>query len=99
MGRIEFEGWNVRLDDIEALNRSPEVSRIGLIFEQHPGLVSAVTEGNVAAYYCILLEVKQRLVSGGFNITVELSTGKKKKIVLSPTFVTENGKDITSLIR
>ena len=99
MGWIEFEGWNVVLDDIEALNRSPEVSRIGLVFEQHPGLVSASAKGNVAAYYCILVEVKQRLISGGFNVAVELSNGDKKAVVLYPDFVTENEKDITFLIR
>ena len=101
MGWIEFEGWNAKVDDIDVLNRSPEVSRVGLIFTQHPGLISASAKGNVSAYYNILVEVKRRLVAGsvGFNVVVELSTGVKKTIVLSPTFVTENGKDITSFIR
>lgn len=99
MGWIEFESWNVKLKDIKALNKSPEVSRLGLVFEELPGLVSASAKGNVAPYYCILVEVKRQLISGGFNVTVELSNGEKKAIVLCPTLVTENEKDITFLIR
>jgi len=99
MGAIEFEGWNVEIDDLDALNTSREVTRIGLVFEQYPGLVSASANGNVATYYNILAEVRRRMVSGGFNVTVELSTSEKKAILLTPSFVTENGKDISSLIR
>lgn len=99
MGWIEFEGWNVKLGDIEVLNRSRKISRIGFVFEQHPGLISASAKGNVAAYYCILVEVKRQLISGRFNVSVELTTGEKKTIVLYPSFVTENEKDITSLTR
>jgi len=99
MGSIEFEGWDVEIDDIEALNRSSEVSRIGLNFEQHPGMICASAEGNVAAYYCILVEVKRHMISGGFNVTVTRGTGEKKVINLYPTFVIENDVDITSLIR
>lgn len=99
MGHIEFEGWNVEIDDIKTLNRSPEVSRMGLIFEQHANLICASARGNVSAYYCILVEVKRRLISGGFNVNVTLSTGEKREILLCPTFVTENDEDITRLIR
>lgn len=79
MGHIEFEGWNVEIDDIKTLNRSPEVLRMGLIFEQHANLICASARGNVSAYYCILVEVKRRLISGGFNVNVTLSTGEKEK--------------------
>lgn len=99
MGSIEFEGWSVEIDDLGVLNRSREASRIGLTFEQHPGLICASAKGNVACYYNILCEVRQRLISGSFNVSVELSTGEKKQIILAPTFVTENGKDITFLIQ
>jgi hypothetical protein len=99
MGWIEFEGWNVEIDNIAALNRSPEVSRIGLNFEQHPGMICASAEGDVSAYYCILVEVKRRLISGTFNVTVTRGTGEKKVIDLHPSFVIENDVDITSLIQ
>lgn len=98
MGTIDFEGWNVEVDDIDLLNKSPEVARVGLVFEQYPDLVSASAKGNVSAYYVILQEVKRRLVSGGFNVDVEFSTGEKKIILLTPYSVIENRKDITSLI-
>lgn len=97
VGRIEFEGWKVEVDDIAALNRAKEVSRIGLVFEQYPGLVSASADGNVAAYYNILSEVKGHLISGGFNVTVEMTTGEKKNINLTRALVLENGEDITGL--
>lgn len=98
MGSIDFEGWNVEVDDIELLNRSPEVARVGLVFEQYPGLVSASTKGNVSAYYAILQAVKRRLVSGGFNVNVVLNTGEKKTILLTLDAVIEDRKDITSRI-
>lgn len=98
MGSICFEGWGVHVDDLAALNKSPEVKRLGLVFEQHPGLVSGSAKGNFAACYNILVEVRRRLVSGTFNVVVELSTGDKKDILLSPSYVIENGEDITWLI-
>ncbi|MDO8263614.1 MAG: hypothetical protein Q7T21_10360 [Gallionella sp.] len=99
MESIDFEGWKVKIDDLEALNRSHEVSRIGLVFEQHPGLICASAEGNLSAYYCILSEVRRRIISGAFNVTVELKTGVKKKILLSQTVATENDKDIMFLVQ
>lgn len=69
-----------------------------LVFEQFPGLVSASTQGNVSAYYLILKEIRQRLVSGSFNGKVTLSTGEEKTIILSTDFVTENGEDISDFI-
>lgn len=98
MGSIEFEGWNVVIDDIQKLNNSTEISRLGLVFEQFPGLISASAQGNVSAYYVILKEIRQRLISGGFNGTVKLSTGEEKIIILSAGFVTENWEDITDFI-
>lgn len=98
MGSIEFEGWNVVIDDIHKLNNSTEISRLGLVFEQFPGLVSASAEGNVSTYYVILKEIRQRLVSGGFNGTVKLSTGENRTIILSADLVTENCEDITDFI-
>lgn len=99
MGHIEFEGWNVEIDDIKTLNRSPEVSRMRLIFEQHANLICASARGNVSAYYIILVEVKRRLISGSFIVNVTLSTGEERKIVLWPDYVNENDEDITRLIR
>lgn len=98
MGSIEFEGWNVVIDDMQKLNNSAEISRLGLVFEQFPGLVSASAQGNVSAYYVILNEMRQRLVSGGFNGAVKLSTGEEKTITLSTDFVTENWEDITDFV-
>lgn len=97
MGSIEFEGWNVEVDDIAALNSADEVSRMGLVFERYPGLICASAQGNVSAYYVILSEVKSHLVCGGFNVKVETSAGEKKLIELSPNFVRENGEDITDI--
>ena len=99
MGSIDFEGWNVEVDDIELLNKSPEVAKLGLVFEQYPGLVSASAKGNVSAYYVILQEVKRRLVSGGFNVDVELNGNVIKSILLTPDSVTEDGKDMTFLFQ
>ncbi|WP_363800567.1 hypothetical protein ABU614_10735 [Lysobacter firmicutimachus] len=98
MGRIEFEGWGVELDDIDLLNRSPETSRLGLVFEQFPGVVCAAANGNVSAYYVILMEVRRRLLSGAFNVKVQLSNGEQKIIMLGNTFATEDGDDLTDLI-
>lgn len=98
MGTIEFEGWNVVIDDIQKLNNSPEISRLGLVFEQFPSLVSATAQGNVSAYYVILSEIRQRLVSGGFNGTVKLSTGEEKTIILTIGSVSENWEDITDFV-
>jgi hypothetical protein len=83
MGTIDFNGWNVEVDDIELLNKSPEVARVGLVFEQYPGLVSASAKGNVSAYYVILWEVRRRLISGGFNVMVELNNGEQRNITLT----------------
>jgi hypothetical protein len=99
MGSIDFEGWNVEVDDIELLNKSPEVAKLGLVFEQYPGLVSASAKGNVSAYYVVLQEVKRRLVSGGFNVDVELNANARKSILLTPDSVTEDGKDMTFLFQ
>lgn len=98
MGSIEFEGWNIVIDDIQKLNNSTEIHRLGLVFEQFADLVSASAQGNVSAYYVILKEIRERLVSGSFNGTVKLSTGEEKTIILSTSFVTENGEDITDFI-
>ncbi|WP_158677507.1 hypothetical protein [Chromobacterium vaccinii] len=98
MGSIYFEGWNAKVDDLEKLNNSPEILRIGLNFEQHPDLIFASADGNVSVYYNILREVKRRLTYGGFKITVILSTGDERQIILATDFATENGEDITSLV-
>lgn len=81
------------------LNKVSDVARVGLVFEQYTGLVSASAKGNVSAYYVILQEVKQRLVSGGFNVDVELNADERKTILLTPDFVTEDGKDMTFLFQ
>lgn len=97
MGSIEFEGWKVQLANINTLNNAREVSRLGLVFEQEGDLTHARAKGNVAAYYVILQEVRSQLVSGGFIVKVELSTGEKREINLGTGWVTENGKDISQL--
>ena len=99
MGLIEFESWNVKLKDIDILNMSQEVSRMGLVFEQIGDFVSASARGNISAYYCILGEVREQIDSGRFNVIVEMSTGEKSEISLSSQYVIENNKDISSLIR
>lgn len=98
MGSIEFEGWNVVIDDIQKLNNSSEIYRLGLVFEQFADLASASVQGNVSTYYVILKEIQKRLVSGTFNGIVKLSTGEEKTIILSARSVTENGEDITDFI-
>lgn len=35
MGKIGFDGWKVVLDDIDKLNGSEEISRLGLNFKCH----------------------------------------------------------------
>ena len=99
MGAIEFEGRKIKLKDIKALNKSQEVSRIGLVFEQIGDYVSASATGNISAYYCILSEVRDQIISGSFNVIVEDSVGKKSEISLASRYVIEDDKDISSLIR
>jgi len=98
MGSIDFEGWSVEIDDFEKLNKSPEIARLGLKFERQSDCTWASASGNVAAYYIILREVKQRLISGSFNVDIELSTGEKKTITLAASYVFENNKNITEFI-
>ena len=98
MGWIDFEGWGVVLDDIELLNQASEVRRLGLVFEQYPGVIYATAKGNVATYYLILSEVKRRLVSGAFNVKVALSSGETKTLVLGSSFAIEDGNDISGLL-
>ncbi|MCJ0824804.1 hypothetical protein MQC88_02330 [Luteimonas sp. 50] len=97
MGRIDFEGWNTQIDDLKELNGAPEVRRLGLEFKQFPGLITASRAGNVAAYYLILQEVRNRLVSGGFAVTVVLSTGERRSIEMTRDYVFEDGKNISDL--
>lgn len=98
MGSIDFEGWNVEVDDFEKLNKSPEIMRLGLNFESESNCIWASVSGNITDYHVILREVKQRLISGGFNVNVELGNGEKITIILSSSFVMENHEDITEFI-
>jgi hypothetical protein len=99
MGSINFESFNAVIDNINTLNISEETSRLGLHFEQEGNYIEASVKGNISTYYNILSEVNSRLISGNFQVNVTTSTGETINISLSPSLVTENGKDITKIIQ
>lgn len=98
MGNVTLEGWNVKIDDLDVLNKSPEIARLGLVFEEYPGLISASVSGDVSAYLSILLEIKRRIVCGSVCVEVMFDAGEKRKFTVAGSYILEGGEEITSLI-
>ncbi len=98
MGRLEFEGWNVTIDNLAQLNSETEISRLGLIFKIDGDCTYAEAEGNTAVVYLILGEVKKHIIEGSFTVIQNAGNGENIKYTLSSSFVLENKKDITKII-
>lgn len=97
MGSIEFEGWRVKLNDINVLNHSQEIMKIGLVFEQIGDCTFANFTGDILNHYEILGEVMNQINSGSFYIKIEDDTGKKSTVLLTSNYVIENNKEISSI--
>ena len=98
MGSISFESWSATIDNMEALNAEPEISRLKLVFERFGRCeVSAQARGNVSGYYVIVQELLRHLTSGALICEVTLSSGEMKKLEISPHYVSENDEDIGSM--
>ena len=98
MGSIDFQSWNAAIDDIQALNREPEISRLRLVFEDFGGgAVSAGAAGNVSIYYLVIGELLAHLEHGAFTCEVTSSTGERRNLQITTGLVMEDGKDISRL--
>lgn len=99
MGSIEFESFNATIRDLGQLNRSAEIRRLGLRFEDLGGYIHAQASGDVSAYYNIVEELLAQMTSGEFDVVVVTSGGEERRLAVGPRYVSDNGKDITDMFR
>ncbi len=98
MGSIGFQGFSVKIDDIDALNNSTETKRIGLEYQLNDGLLTGSANGNVSISYILFEELRRQLTSGNIISEVVTSSGKSLKYEISNYRVVEDDEDITHLI-